>query len=223
MESINASLKEARCLPVAELLIKIEEKVAKDRLKSLRKEKQIQHGGLTGYAEKLMKAARADGIGFTVMEMSEGEWLVKAPRPFQVSVGDGARCSCGASPLFGLPCSHILRVLTDKGLNPYLFCCPSWAGNLIRAAYKPFTTSFPMSIRENLVMNTLLPLKAVRRRGRPRKNRIESQRATQELDAAPPRVYRCAACKQVGHKRRSCRVASAQPATANASVSSMHE
>lgn len=207
VESVNARLRKTRCLPICELLVDIEEKVATDRLNSLGKA-NIHRGGrppsiLTAYANDLLNAARERGIGYIVLQTDVDQFKVSTPRPYQVSLASGGSCSCGAYRHSGLPCSHLLAVLIDQKIEETVYCCPSWHNAVVREAYRVFLPTHPVSLCESLRMSPMLPPTVAPKRGRPR---IESQRATQDLEAAPKRSYRCAHCNQTGHNRRSCPV-----------------
>jgi hypothetical protein len=203
VESLNARFKSARFLPIVELLLEIEVKVSTDRLESFN---MGQDGVLTNFANNMLLSRANACIGYEVIRTTECEFLVRTPLTYQVSIANDGKCSCDVINHMGMPCSHLLSVLNTQKIDSVPYCCHSWHNEVVRVAYKELQPSHPITTFESLTHGTTLPPKLLKKRGRPRKSRVESQPSSVALDAAPRRVYRCTKCKQLGHSRRTCQV-----------------
>lgn len=57
--------------------------------------------------------------------------------------------------------------------------------------------------RNGLKFDDIIPPSGIKKRGRPKKKRIESQGATLDLDR-PKKKKKCANCGEFGHNKRGC-------------------
>jgi hypothetical protein len=121
-----------------------------------------------------------------------------------VNTGSGGFCSCGFTNIYRFPCEHLVHVLMNSGIDVSGYVCSSWLKDSYTMAYAEFEVENSLTIREELSISDMMPPLLPKRRGRPKKRRIESQQATQELDVPVKRRNKCGKCGQVGHTRRSC-------------------
>ena len=102
------------------------------------------------------------------------------------------------------PCLHLMIVVRDQGFDIYAFCGKAWRKELYIESCAPFTDANPVTIMEHLTPVDITAPVVQKGRGRPKKRRIESQAATQELDGQPRRQYKCSQCQGLGHNKRQC-------------------
>ena len=98
-----------------------------------------------------------------------------------------------------------MKVIRHQELDVYDYCGDIWSKELYKESCAAFADSNPVTILELLNPADINPPAVYKGRGRPKKRRVESQAATQELDAQPRRQYKCSQCQGAGHNKRQCR------------------
>ena len=126
VESINSRILKLRTLPVAELLLGIEEIVLLDQFHDSEKTVISSPLEFTTYARKCLKTLRkyATAENFTVEKTSETQFQVQSSvYKFQLSTQDQGSCSCGEMALNKFPCAHFAFVAKEFKLNIGLYVC----------------------------------------------------------------------------------------------------
>jgi hypothetical protein len=212
VESVNSRIRHARKLPILELLMALEQMVVVDRATRFAQAQHWPHS-LTKHADKMLRKAIAEASEITLQQQQTSEMDIavikhtsQGEMRFHVTLAaGGVSCSCGHPKQFLFPCSHVMRVLQDRQLQVEDFCCPSWTKEVCLSGHAEPTTSRPLVAKEDLTPRDIKPPVLRRKRGRPKKSRIESQPATKQLDAPPRRQCRCSRCGELGHNKRNCR------------------
>lgn len=209
VESINSRLKALRLLPIVELLLGVEAMVLVDRHHDWTMA-QDWTGEITKYATKTLKKhlLTAEKHGFTLLQTSTHQFLVFCQFPLQSTLQVGlypvTSCSCGSFEQFQLPCTHIAFVLNEMKIDYHRFVGSTWGKDLFLRAAAPIFPDYPLTVISELESIPLTEPLLTKKRGRPKKKRIESQCATVELDSRPKKVRKCGLCQGTGHNRRSC-------------------
>ena len=207
VESTNSRLKEIRSLPILDAQLQIEKMVMTDFFESY-KEGSKWNSKLTKFCEVKLQMMTLLFQKFSYSQTSENNFVVWAPTSgasFHVSTSDGGSCSCGEPFALRMPCVHLLLIIQQMELDILHYCDKSWQAETYLAAYEPFNQSFHLTTIEDLSTNKLLPPLLRTARGRPRKKRIESQKATLDLEK-PTRQYRCSRCKSSEHRVSRCQL-----------------
>ena len=103
---------------------------------------------------------------------------------YRVCTDYGGTCECGEFVIKKLPCPHLLSVLVRNGMDVIGYCCQSWTTDTARRAYSEFSSPNDITLMRDLgepPVDGILPPTFVKKRGRPKKRRIESQGATISL------------------------------------------
>ena len=204
VESFNNRVVKLRSLPVLDLLFGIEKISACDFHASYESASRWTND-YTKLIEDLFCSKIAAFPSFLVFPTAPTQFIVKNKNggSFQVCTSGQGSCSCNGPIMTEFPCSHLLLVLQKFGFVVPNYVGDIWKKELYKAAYLPFSPSFPVTIVEELSQLTLLPPVATRRRGRPKRKRIESQQSTLQLEKNI-RKYRCSKCKCEGHRANKC-------------------
>ena len=189
--------------------MEVEKIVAIDR--ASRYEKAQRWKTLTKYATKCLRKAMDNARLLNCQAISQSDYIVVAQsqqgkRQLQVALGNGMSCSCGRPAKYLLPCAHVVSAaqMRNQQCNIMSLFCPTWTKEIYLQAYAELELPHRLVNREELLPNGIEPPLLGRRRGRPRKRRIESQIATQELEVVINRKYRCGICREFGHTKPRC-------------------
>ena len=213
VESINSRFKDYRRLPILELLLSMERTILVDMVND-RNLFASWSTTLTGHAAKVYaENVKECGVSATLFQTGVREYIVVVGgKQFQVSMGPHRfRCSCGFVCLVRFPCVHytaVLLQLQNETLEEHH--CPTWSKELFWRACRPFEHEYPLTILENLIKSETFAPSITKTRGRPKKNRFESQGATVELErdvrTSTRGPYKCKKCNGRGHNARTCQV-----------------
>ena len=101
----------------------------------------------------------------------------------------------------GIPCCHALAAMKVRNLNPYDYVEDCYLTNTYRASYSKVKHATRDSRQwEHTSNETVLPPRATKQPGRPKKNRIRVEDRNRQR-----RVVTCSNCRRRGHNRKSCR------------------
>ena len=213
VESINSRFKDYRRLPILEFLLSIEKTILVDMVDD-RTMVASWSTSLTGYAAKVYaENIRKSSVAATIIRTGVREYIVLvAGKQFQVSIGPHRfRCSCGSFCLVRFPCMHytaVLLQLQDETMEGHH--CPTWSKDLFSSACLPFDVEYPLTILDDLIKSETYAPSITKTRGRPKKNRFESQGSTVELErqirTSTRGPYKCKKCNERGHNARTCTV-----------------
>ena len=211
VEAVNSVFKGIRSLPVIDCLMGIERYVACKWAENVSKGKRW--GVLTPYAsrkvDKILAAAKWGEIdecstSCFIVAIRSGVWNI--PVKFAVQFCDKVvRCSCGYFEDVGSPCVHALLALrhSEKLPNMVTYFHDSWKSSTFAAAYSERSEDkiLPLVLKDVLTRGVCNAPSIMRKKGRPKKERIRSQQATEKLEK---RRTRCGMCNHFGHNRRTC-------------------
>jgi hypothetical protein len=214
VESVNSRVASLRKLPITDMLLEIEKMVVTDRVKC-NELMQSWDTPVCKYVSTLLNSAANYRSLMTCERTGTHHFLViynsrqpgRAPTAFRVNTTDKGTCSCGGPVSTGLPCAHLFHVLRTLEKEVSDFCCTTWLKSTYDSAYAPPEHDFELTQKCDLEIIEILPPALGKGRGRPRKKRIESQRATMEVDAqqsVAKKQYKCSRCNSVGHNSRKC-------------------
>ena len=210
VESMNSRFADIRRLPIMELLLSIEKFVLVDMVED-RKTLATWNTTLTGFmAGEYAKSINEASEKSTVIQTGLQEYIVHVGHEqFQVSYGPQRfKCSCGLPALLRFPCTHYTAVLLQRRENVSGHCCPTWSKDLFSSACQPFDVEYPLTIVNELTRIETFPPSYLKKRGRPKKRRYESQGATIQIDReiaqSTRRPYKCRVCNIEGHNARTC-------------------
>jgi hypothetical protein len=215
VESINAVLKSIRKLPILDMLIEIERYVGSKWSENLSKS-----DGWNAFTKKAIsrveKCLRL-ATDYTVKQNSSSSFIVnilrrkEVPLEFAIDLsGDlnGNLCSCGYSKDMGAPCVHVLLSLkkTNRLAEMNNFFHPVWKTETFKEAYNEEQHGhvLPVVLKENVQQSVCHPPKIAKKKGRPRKKRRESQRASLQLNQPTKKAKKCGNCGGYGHNKRTC-------------------
>ena len=82
-----------------------------------------------------------------------------------------------------------------------------WTKESFQEAYNELNHGciLPVVVKDQVIEGNCDAPQILKKRGRPKTKRIESQAASISLSQAPKRVMRCGKCSQVGHNKGSCK------------------
>ncbi|XP_020249813.1 uncharacterized protein LOC109827249 [Asparagus officinalis] len=196
-ESFNAWIKEARFLPIAQLVDHIRVKMMKmsyDRREESNKWTTPLVPSVEEHLVLINEGARCLHVNPSTSILYE---VYDSP---SVRVNLEYRtCTCRQWQVLGLPCKHAAAVIRHKDQLLYPYISDYFSTEVYRKCYsfpiypipddeKPIITDENMEIRP--------PLTSIRR-GRPKTKRIPS-------GLNPSRMLKCSRCKEFGHNRRTC-------------------
>jgi hypothetical protein len=203
VESINSSLRDARKMPIMELLLFLEEKVATDRFKAYKSSNKWS-GNLTKYAESILNRHINSFSRLSKYQLSETIFRVTSLGPpqkvFVVDMGNKS-CSCGCMVLYKFPCEHFLLISRhlDTDVNEHI--CDTWKKLTYVNANKQNGNMGLVTTLSQLEKSDILPPEMIIRPGRRRMRRFDSQ-AVDRTTRRRIRRNRCQVCGQIGHERR---------------------
>ena len=207
VESVNNRLRKIRRLPILEMLLEIEKLVLSDRAQRFWTG-QSWPLTVTEYAKLTIERRLRGIVGLSFTQTSERDFIVfstlRQNSEFQVSLANGGSCTCGKFYQFKLPCLHLLFVLRKNRINIDEFIPIVWTKDLYVDAYAQSNGTSTLTVRAELTPETLCPPLATKKRGRPKKNRIQSQIATIEIDTEQRKRSKCSGCQKFGHNKRTC-------------------
>lgn len=154
---------------------------------------------------------RCEQKSFTMTPTGISQFMVRTNTPFptmfQVSLDsqNSNYCSCGKYKLNQRPCIHMIFVckrVEERNIEDYLGV--TWKRHLFLMASMPSIPDYPVTTIHELEPDGLQAPIISKKRGRPKKSRIESQQATLQVDATTRPLRKCSICKIPGHDRRSC-------------------
>ncbi|XP_050205775.1 uncharacterized protein LOC126655583 [Mercurialis annua] len=200
-ESINASLKAARELPISTLLEYVrrlvQEWTYKNRNIALstgtkltnRAENELRENYATSMTMKVIPSVTLiysveDGGGTMTVKLKEKE------------------CSCGRFQIDEIPCPHAIAVLTKFHLDPYQYCSQFFTKENFLKVYEavvypvPSKSEWdvPYEVESIEVRPPIVKLPA----GRPKKQRIKGY-------AEGNGTINCSRCGKKGHNKKTCR------------------
>ena len=122
---------------------------------------------------------------------------------------NGRSCDCGRPQVEGLPCAHLIAHADAAGLDISSFMCRHDTCDGWREQY-PEDLQFPVPSDSAIERSTYIdsnlrpPIRAKRRRGRPRTRRHRSALEGSGNGGQGRRTVTCSNCYLTGHNRRSC-------------------
>ncbi len=124
--------------------------------------------------------------GLSIQQVTENQFVVKEEEKiYRVCTDNGGKCQCGEFTIKKLPCPHLLGVLVWNRMDIMNYCCPSWTNDTAKRAYREFSTPNNITLMRDFSEppdNGILPPTGIKKTGRPKKRRIESQGATTSLN-----------------------------------------
>ncbi|KAJ0962191.1 hypothetical protein J5N97_030019 [Dioscorea zingiberensis] len=197
-ESFNAWIKEARHLPVTEMVDIIRYKLM--NMMYARRE-HVRRWGThlcpaihrnledTIESSRLLRVGRSDGEQFEVIDP-----VATLAVNLQTKT-----CSCRRWQVYGIPCMHACASIVTSEASVYRFVDNYFTVQMYANAYANHISPVPGHDKPTNPSRVLQirPLITKRKPGRPRRTRIESQ-------ALDVRELRCSRCKNTGHNRRTC-------------------
>ena len=116
------------------------------------------------------------------------------------------RCSCGHFEEVGSPCLHALFALKHSCEMTSMIDCfhDSWKTSTFLDGYseKAEINLLSILLKDSLTRGVCDAPSISKKRGRPKKKRISSKQATEEIDNRQTR--KCGICNQFGYNRRTC-------------------
>ncbi|XP_039138740.1 uncharacterized protein LOC120276066 [Dioscorea cayenensis subsp. rotundata] len=193
-ESYNAWIKEARHLPVTNMVDSIRFKLmgmlCHQREQSQRWERRlcpVIHRKIEELVEESrnLLVGRSDGDHFEVVDQKN----------YCINL-NAWTCSCCMWQVYGIPCKHACAAILQTDTNIHRYIDDYFTVDSYRQAYAEAIFSVPDDINSELLVRPPITKKPV---GRPRRKRLESQ---------PSSVHelRCSRCHDAGHNCRSCNV-----------------
>ena len=213
VELINGALKRIRYLPILDCLLELEKYVSVKWCESLSAAQKWNF--LTGKAASRVDKALRLATDFHITQYSSTTFLVKvrqapkAPLEFAVDLNDKSNpCTCGYTKDMVAPCIHVLVSLrsVNRMTEIHSFFHSSWTKETFIQAYNEDAHGhiLPPVLKADVKDGNCDAPEFTKKRGRPRKKRIESQAATAELSQAPKKKKKCGICGQIGHNRKTC-------------------
>jgi MULE transposase domain len=205
-ESINAALAGIREMSICDMIINIE----KWHFQKIYQQKTIAQTifPVTPFILKTVEALVLESSFLESIQTSVNGFAVqfsatKKQNHAVVELGTPPKCSCAHFMEFHYPCVHIIKAAQQSGMNVLQFCSEIWSKNWYLMAFDQPAMLTSLISRESLTVNPLLPPILHKKRGRPKKRRIESQQALGS--GAKNREITCKKCHQIGHNKRTCR------------------
>ncbi|XP_009781030.1 uncharacterized protein LOC107767491 [Nicotiana tabacum] len=203
VESINATNKDARKLPVMRLLEYMTNLLQQWNNKNRKSAMETS----TELGEKYDKLLRENLIA--------SEQMTESPATEQLyTVFEGVRrnivcleegtCSCRKFQMDELLCPHAWAVLKNQHLKPGQYCSFYYKKDKLLKTYEfpvnPIPDESLWVIPIEVMEDVILPPEGRRNAGRPRKERL---RPASEKESK--RAFSCSVCGQGGHNRKICR------------------
>jgi hypothetical protein len=211
VESVNSALRATRKLPILDMLIDIERYVGTKWAENLGKHSQWML--FTKKAALRVEEALRHATDAIVTKNSSTTFLVQVkaatgvPLQFAVDFKDNNEiCTCRYDKDMGAPCVHVLlclKMMNKLNDMAYLFH-PIWRTETFQEAYKEEAEVEvrPFVLKGNLTAAVCIAPTIVKKKGRPKKKRRESQQATVQL--SQKRLMKCGKCGGFGHNKRTC-------------------
>ncbi|KAL0533913.1 hypothetical protein IC582_028188 [Cucumis melo] len=199
-ESMNSILKEPRDFSIASFLENV--RALLQRWFWERREEGIKvTSTLTKWAELVIQKKQEGALTMKVNPIDCYQFHVKDLDKEEVVNLQTKECTCKEFQAEQLPCSHVIAAARDRNINVYSLCANYYTNERLLAAYAeavyPVGNQSDWKTSEDYVHMTVLPLKVVKRVGRPKKKRIPSV-------GEAPKLHKCGRCKQIGHNRLTC-------------------
>ena len=201
VESLNAVLKNARDLPVLQLV---------EELKNLLQKWFVTHQQqampmsteLTRWADGELHSRYNMSATYLVEPINSKECNVNyAGISAQVNL-DTRSCTCRQFDLDHIPCAHAIAACRFYNISCYTLCSKYFTTKALLSSYSeciyPTGNEIDWVVPNHIRDKVVLPPKTRRPTGRPRKVRIPS-------GGEGKRTSRCSRCGQYGHNRKTCK------------------
>ncbi|XP_077226233.1 uncharacterized protein LOC143859400 [Tasmannia lanceolata] len=133
-ECYNAVLKDARKLPIAAVVeltrFKSSEYIQKRQAMGLQWETKCTH-----YAEKHLRLAREQGLGYTAYRVGVHEFEVRSRDHHDVVNLLQQTCTCREFQTLGLPCGHAMAAIAITDFDEYDYCHKWFRIEMYRETY----------------------------------------------------------------------------------------
>ncbi|CAL5395991.1 unnamed protein product [Camellia sinensis] len=200
-ESFNNWIREARHLPITQLVDairgKIMEKMSKRKVKS-----SNWVGELCPKMEKRLMSEFQDSRHWIVSQSDDNIFEVRSQPSVLVDLANRS-CSCFQWQLNGFPCPHAIVAFRNTGKNVYDYIEPFFHAVKYREAYEGSIHPIPTVAKPNFTPSDYLIAPPIYKRppGRPKRKRIPSKgEVVQHI--------RCGRCRKMGHhNRKTCKEA----------------
>ncbi|XP_055961512.1 uncharacterized protein LOC130015425 [Mercurialis annua] len=200
-ESLNATLKQARELPVATLLM---------YLHDLQQEYSYKHRNIAMYTITKMAKKHEDVLAQNYVNSlklqvkpstNEVITVLNGGIKYTVNMKDRT-CTCKRFEIDEIPCQHAVAIINEMNRDPYQYCSIYYMKETMLATYSE--TVFPMAkedewdIPQQVKEFLVLPPQHKTKSGRPKKQRYKSS-SEKTANAT------CTRCGKCGHNRKTCR------------------
>ncbi|XP_019244570.1 PREDICTED: uncharacterized protein LOC109224444 [Nicotiana attenuata] len=203
-ESLNAVIKDARELPVVELL-----EYMRTLLERWTNEKLLNAKGMFTYLrKKYNKELENNRTLLQRMRVRPStnhiHTVIDGVKRFIVCL-QNKRCTCGQFHLDELPCAHALAALRHMNESYENYCSPYYTRESLLKTYEisvdPLPDESKWNVPQHIAEEVVMPPTRKRQPGRPQKQRYKPY---DEVNANKYKVS-CGKCGVEGHNKRSCR------------------
>ncbi|KAL7201215.1 hypothetical protein ACSBR1_033008 [Camellia fascicularis] len=203
-ESFNNWIREARHLPITQLMDTIREKIM-EKMSKRKTKSSAWVGELCPKMEKRLMSEFKDSKHWIVSQSDDNIFEVWSHPSVLVDIGNRS-CSCFQWQLNGFPCPHAVVAFRNSGKNVYDYIEPFYHVMKHRAAYERSIHPIPTVAKPKFTPSDYLIAPPVYKRppGRPKRKRIPSKgEVVQHI--------RCVRCGKMGHhNRKTCKEAMQQ-------------
>ncbi|RVW28678.1 hypothetical protein CK203_081360 [Vitis vinifera] len=201
VESLNAVLKNARDLPVLQLVEELRNLLQKWFV-TRQQQAMSMSTELTMWADGELRSRYNMSATYLVEPINSKECNVNyAGISAQVNL-DTRSCTCRQFDLDHIPCAHAIAACRFYNISCYTLCSKYFTTKALLSSYSeciyPTGNEIDWVVPNHIRDKVVLPPKTRRPTGRPRKVRIPS-------GGEGKRTSRCSRCGQYGHNRKTCK------------------
>lgn len=200
VERWNGLLLDYRNQPIHVLVEKIRT-VTMDRYKKYGDLARLLQGRVCSTKEWFLQYKTTQGANYQIKHCSDVLFEVTTAKSTHVVDLAALECTCNHWQSLGVPCSHAIKCMKAKGLDPYLSVEPCFSRETLVATYAEIWT--PTRSQSQWVENpkskkVLTPVKE-KHVGRPKEKRLR-----RKLFGKPVERRTCTRCKANDHNIRTC-------------------